>query len=174
MAASSCLASRRLPPYRSPRRIAPDDEPDIGNGPSFTRHERCCIRVGQKRPGARCSCASVGSATLQTRQDYKRGKNDTAIAHPHGVDCSTTLNAWRCVAAATGKTRKNYFCCTLQLTSIAFDCFRLQLDLGSLNGRCPVGVGGRRHRRCNAYWLSGNAFRRQELTLGASQPTAQI
>jgi hypothetical protein len=30
-------------------------------------------------------------------------------------------------------TRKNYFYCTLQLTGIAFDCFRLQLDFGSLN-----------------------------------------
>ncbi len=171
MAASSCLASRRLPPYRSPRRIASDDEPDIGNG-LRSRVMSAVAPAWDKRPGARCSCASVGSATLQTRQDYKRGKNDTAMTHPHGVDRRTTLNAWRCVATATGKTRENYFCCTLQLTGIAFDCFRLQLDLGSLNGRCPVGVGGRRHRRCNAYWLSGNAFRRQELMLGASQPTA--
>src|ERR1700681_1775536 len=27
-------------------------------------------------------------------------------------------------------TRKNYFYCTHQLTGIAFDCFRLHLDLG--------------------------------------------
>jgi hypothetical protein len=27
-----------------------------------------------------------------------------------------------------------YFCCTLWMTGIAFDCFRLQLDLGSLKG----------------------------------------
>src|SRR3954454_24148397 len=46
-----------------------------------------------------------------------------------------------CVATGNAKYRKAVFCCALQLTSIAFRCFRLQSDLGSLN--FPE-IGGRR------------------------------
>src|SRR4030081_2501590 len=54
-------------------------------------------------------------------------------------------HAWR-------MTRKNYFYCTLQLTGIAFDCFRLQLGFGSLN--LPMSPGSWRSKPPKAKWLS--------------------
>jgi hypothetical protein len=44
---------------------------------------------------------------------------------------------------STQKIRENYFYCTLQLTGIAFGCFRLQLDFGSLKLLMSGGSGGR-------------------------------
>jgi hypothetical protein len=49
------------------------------------------------------------------------------------------LCAMHGAASQQQKIRRNYFYCTLQLTGIAFQRFRLQLDLGSLDGRWSCG-----------------------------------
>lgn len=60
-------------------------------------------------------------------------------------------NAWRCIATSKAKESKIIFCCALEVTSLAFDCFRLQLDprftespmsRGTLADADTEGVGG--------------------------------
>src|ERR1700709_1878277 len=61
-------------------------------------------------------------------------RRDESWRPPHiDVACAVCPRARAIASQHDANSRKLNFCCTLWMTGIAFDCFRLQLDLGSLN-----------------------------------------